>query len=141
MTPTYAPNGMVNQSPYTFQRQTTAGTETLSNSGIGNPEAGGTGLVRSAFRPSDDATTFQFLVPANMMLARYMGLCAEIVDRVEREEARVAAAMEAAAAAAAAASSSSSSSNGKGSRQDVVGAEDYYYDDAEEEEEIGRAHV
>lgn len=134
--PTYKDDGMVPDAPYRFTRVTSAATETLPNGGNGSPVKGGTGMVRSAFRPSDDATTFQFLVPANMMLARYMGLCAEIVDRVEREEARVAAAMEAAAAAAAAAAaSSSSSSNGKGSSQDVVGAEDYY-DDAEEEEEV-----
>lgn len=131
--PTYKDDGMVPDAPYRFTRVTSAATETLPNGGNGSPVKGGTGMVRSAFRPSDDATTFQFLVPANMMLARYMGLCAEIVDRVEREEARVAAAMEAAAAAAAA-SSSSSNSNGKGSSQDVVGAEDYY-DDAEEEED------
>lgn len=52
---TYASNGVVNSSPYTWQRHTTIGTETLSNSGEGNPVADGTGLIRSAFRPSDDA--------------------------------------------------------------------------------------
>lgn len=136
--PTYKDDGMVPDAPYRFTRVTSAATETLPNGGNGSPVKGGTGMVRSAFRPSDDATTFQFLVPANMMLARYMGLCAEIVDRVEKEEARVAAAMEAAAAAAAAAAaSSSSSSSGNGKSQDVVGGtsgvEDYY-DDAGEEE-------
>lgn len=141
--PTYKEDGMVPDAPYRFTRHTNAATETLPNGGNGSPVKGGTGMVRSAFRPSDDATTFQFLVPANMMLARYMGLCAEIVDRVEKEESRVAAAMEAAAAAAAASSSSSSSSSGsKGSSQDVVGgtsgAEDYY-DDAEDDEEDDEA--
>lgn len=146
-TPTYKEDGMVPDAPYRFTRVTSASTETLPNGGNGSPVKGGTGLVRSAFRPSDDATTFQFLIPANMMLARYMGLCAEIVERVEKEEARVAAALEAAAAAAAAvaeASSSSSSkgSGGSGSSQDVVGgtttsssAEDYYDDELEDEEE------
>lgn len=145
-TPTYKEDGMVPDAPYRFTRVTSAATETLPNGGNGSPVRGGTGLVRSAFRPSDDATTFQFLIPANMMLARYMGLCAEIVERVEREEARVAAALEAAAAAAAAVAeaSSSSSSGGKSgsSSQDVVGGtsgtQDYYDDDgmeAEEEEE------
>jgi len=52
---TYAANGSVNSSPYTWERTTTSGTETLDNSGVGNPVAEGTGLVRSAFRPSDDA--------------------------------------------------------------------------------------
>ena len=52
---TYASNGSVNASPYTWERTTTSGTETLDNSGRGNPVQEGTGLVRSAFRPSDDA--------------------------------------------------------------------------------------
>jgi len=52
---TYASNGSVNISPYTWERTTTSATETLSNSGRGNPVQEGTGLVRSAFRPSDDA--------------------------------------------------------------------------------------
>ena len=52
---TYASNGSVNTSPYTWERETTSGTETLDNSGRGNPVQEGTGLVRSAFRPSDDA--------------------------------------------------------------------------------------
>jgi meiotically up-regulated gene 157 (Mug157) protein len=51
---TYASNGSVNAVPYTWMRTTTSGTETLSNSGRGNPVQDGTGLVRSAFRPSDD---------------------------------------------------------------------------------------
>jgi meiotically up-regulated gene 157 (Mug157) protein len=52
---TYASNGSVNDVPYTWMRDTTIGTETLDNSGRGNPVQSGTGLVRSAFRPSDDA--------------------------------------------------------------------------------------
>ena len=52
---TYASNGSVNAVPYTWERTTQIGTETLDNSGRGNPVRNGTGLVRSAFRPSDDA--------------------------------------------------------------------------------------
>jgi uncharacterized protein len=52
---TYAPNGSVNTLPYTWERTTQIGTETLDNDGRGNPVQAGTGLVRSAFRPSDDA--------------------------------------------------------------------------------------
>lgn len=52
---TYASNGSVNEVPYTWMRSTTSATETLSNNGRGNPVQDGTGLVRSMFRPSDDA--------------------------------------------------------------------------------------
>ncbi|KAI0408440.1 glycoside hydrolase family 125 protein [Xylaria palmicola] len=76
---TYAEDGHVNASPYTFQRTTSAGTETLSNGGIGNPVKSGTGLVRSAFRPSDDATIYQLFIPANMQFSSYLGRCAEIM--------------------------------------------------------------
>lgn len=53
-------------SPYTFQRSGTEPTETLMKS-RGNPYRS-TGLVRSAFRPSDDACLFQFNIPGNAML-------------------------------------------------------------------------
>ncbi|KAI0200908.1 glycoside hydrolase family 125 protein [Astrocystis sublimbata] len=76
---TYADDGSVNKSPYTFQRMTTAGTETLSNGGIGNPVKSGTGLVRSAFRPSDDATIYQLFIPANMQFSSYLGRSAKIM--------------------------------------------------------------
>ena len=55
--------------PYLFQRQALEPTDTLSH-GLGFPGAAGTGLVRSMFRPSDDATKLPFLVPANAMAAR-----------------------------------------------------------------------
>lgn len=85
---TYTPAGMVLDSPYRFERFSSVPTETLGNRGNGSPVRAGTGMVRSAFRPSDDSTTFQLLVPANMMLAKYLELCSEIVAGVEREEAR-----------------------------------------------------
>ena len=68
-TPTYGFDGAVLASPYSFTRQTMRASETLTNDGAGNPTANGTGLVRSAFRPSDDATVFQLLVPANMLFS------------------------------------------------------------------------
>ncbi|KAK4103515.1 glycoside hydrolase family 125 protein [Parathielavia hyrcaniae] len=61
--------GAYRHNAYTFQRRTDTGTETLNLRGVGNPLGNGTGLVRSAFRPSDDATTFGFFVPANAQMA------------------------------------------------------------------------
>ena len=50
--------------PYKFQRKTERQLDTMNNDGWGNP-VNPVGLIASAFRPSDDATTFQFLVPSN----------------------------------------------------------------------------
>lgn len=77
---TYGNDGFVNKSPYTFQRTTTSASETLLNQGAGSPIRGGTGLVRSAFRPSDDSTIYQLLIPANMQFSSYLGRCAEIME-------------------------------------------------------------
>ncbi|KAI2610562.1 glycoside hydrolase family 125 protein [Hypoxylon sp. NC1633] len=77
---TYADDGSVNESPYTFQRTSNSATETLANTGAGNPVKGGTGLVRSAFRPSDDSTIYQLFIPANMQFSSYLGKCAAIME-------------------------------------------------------------
>lgn len=51
---------------YTFSRTTTQPTDTLSHE-RGTPVAS-CGLIRSHFRPSDDATTFQYFIPGNCMM-------------------------------------------------------------------------
>ncbi|KAI0129425.1 hypothetical protein BJ170DRAFT_271912 [Xylariales sp. AK1849] len=82
---TYADDGHVNESPYTFQRTSNSASETLLNKGIGSPVKGGTGLVRSAFRPSDDSTIFQLFIPANMMFSSYLGKCAVIMEKFDSD--------------------------------------------------------
>lgn len=52
---------------YAFQRTTPTASDTLAMRGRGPAAAGGTGLSQSAFRPSDDAQSLPFLVPANAM--------------------------------------------------------------------------
>lgn len=68
---TYDDEGRVQASAWTFTGWTNRGSETLTNDGLGNPVREN-GMVRTAFRPSDDATIFQLLVPANMMWAKYL---------------------------------------------------------------------
>lgn len=82
---TYADDGTVNQSPYTWRRQSDRATETLANDGAGEPVSGGIGLVRSAFRPSDDSCTFQYLIPSNMMFSRYLSACADIMQPIDND--------------------------------------------------------
>lgn len=66
--PTFDSNGSLSPFTYTFKRETKIGTETLPLDGSGNPVNGGTGLIRSAFRPSDDSNIYQLFVPANAQM-------------------------------------------------------------------------
>jgi len=68
------------QPPYIFQRTTPQPTDSLSH-GRGTPVKR-TGMVRSAFRPSDDATTYQFNIPANAMASVYLNRSAQLLDLV-----------------------------------------------------------
>ena len=45
------------------------------------------GLIVSCFRPSDDATTLQFLVPSNFFAVTSLRKAAEILETVNRETA------------------------------------------------------
>lgn len=53
------------QGPYTFQRNTSWATDGVPLSGYGYPVKPN-GLICSMFRPSDDATVFPYLIPANL---------------------------------------------------------------------------
>ncbi|PKS06307.1 hypothetical protein jhhlp_007055 [Lomentospora prolificans] len=83
MAPTYDDEGKRLQPPYTFNSMTRTMTSTLNLVGTGNPVAR-TGMVRSPFRPSDDTSVFEFLVPANMMFSRYLNDTAAIMDKITK---------------------------------------------------------
>lgn len=70
--------------PYKFQRVSEDPTNTLMNDGWGNPVKP-VGLIASAFRPSDDATTFQFLVPSNFFAVTSLNQAAEILNTVNKK--------------------------------------------------------
>ena len=53
---------------YSFQRATTQASDSHPLRGRGNPGRP-CGLIRSAFRCSDDATVFPYLIPSNLMAA------------------------------------------------------------------------
>lgn len=83
MVGTYAADGRVNTSPYTWFRDANTATEVVSNNGKGNPVADQIGMVRSFFRPSDDSTIYQYFVPANMMFAQNLVNCAAIMKGID----------------------------------------------------------
>lgn len=68
---------MKDRGPYTFQRLTTNPSDTLPQGGYGNPTRP-CGLIHSAFRPSDDACIYPFLIPSNFFAVRALGQLAEI---------------------------------------------------------------
>ena len=70
-----------NKGPYKFQRHTERQLDTLSNDGWGAP-VNPVGLIVSSFRPSDDATTFGFLVPSNLFAITSLKQLAEISKKV-----------------------------------------------------------
>ena len=72
--------------PYRFQRKTERALDTMTNDGWGNPVKP-VGLIASAFRPSDDATTFQFLVPSNFFAVTSLRKAAEILNTVNKKPA------------------------------------------------------
>ena len=66
---------------YRFLRNTDRQLDTKCVVGKGNP-VNPVGLIASAFRPSDDATTFEFLVPSNFMAVSSLRKAADILSEV-----------------------------------------------------------
>lgn len=67
--------------PYSFMRETEVATDTCPGRGWGNP-AKPNGLICSAFRPSDDATTYLYLIPSNYFAVVSLRQLAEIAGEV-----------------------------------------------------------
>jgi len=72
--------------PYTFMRETERQFDTVSNNGLGSPVKP-VGLIVSSFRPSDDATVLQFLIPSNFFAVTSLRKAARILTEVNRENA------------------------------------------------------
>lgn len=72
--------------PYNFMRETQWATDTVPGKGYGNP-AKKVGLIYSIFRPSDDATIFPYLVPANYFAMVSMRQAAEMVEKISGDAA------------------------------------------------------
>ena len=72
--------------PYSFTRDCDRPTDSQINNGWGAPVKP-VGLIVSAFRPSDDATQYGFLIPSNMFAVVSLRQLAEIEQTVYRNEA------------------------------------------------------
>jgi uncharacterized protein len=67
--------------PYKFERRTSWATDGVPLGGYGYP-AKPVGLIFSMFRPSDDATIFPFLIPANFFAVTSLRQLAEMAQRI-----------------------------------------------------------
>jgi meiotically up-regulated gene 157 (Mug157) protein len=68
-------------SAYRFQRETDIPTETLARDGRGTA-VGRTGMTWSGFRPSDDACTYGYNIPANLFAAQALLAIGDIAVEV-----------------------------------------------------------
>lgn len=71
---------------YSFQRETPNATDTRSLQGYGYP-VNPVGLICSAFRPSDDATVFSFLISSNFFAVVSLNQVAEMMTQIAKDAA------------------------------------------------------
>lgn len=88
-------SGKVERDVFRFTHQTDRSTETNANSGLGNPVFANNSdadllrpfLIRSGFRPSDDVTIFQYLIPSNAFMSGQLKQVATIVSLYNQTQA------------------------------------------------------
>ncbi|KAF1848654.1 glycoside hydrolase family 125 protein [Cucurbitaria berberidis CBS 394.84] len=80
MVDSYTDDGEWQHTPYTYCAPYGG---TPINDCNGSPHKGNIGLVRSFHRPSDDACTYQYLIPSNMMFSAALNASSLIMGRIE----------------------------------------------------------
>ena len=73
-----------NSGKYHFQRKTPNASDTRALKGYGYP-VNPVGLIASAFRPSDDATVFSFLIPSNFFAVVSLKEAAEMLKEITKD--------------------------------------------------------
>lgn len=70
--------------PYSFMRRTEWQTDTVPGAGFGNPIKP-TGMICSTFRNSDDAATYLFNIPENLMAVVNLRRLGEMLDALDKK--------------------------------------------------------